>query len=333
MKASTSIEDLQLLSESTVERPFSSFWDWNLLPNEQYLSPRFKEIFGYLDIEMKNTHEAWQRIAFEEDLTGLFESFDKHIKSKGKTPFDSVVRCYHKNGSTVWIRCIGAVVNWGCNGKPIRAIVWHIDVTEEKELEIQHKKLLKENEILLKEVHHRVKNNLQLLLSLARLKDKNGKIEVDEIEDTTKSIAIAYESIIRSENLDEISIKMYIIQITQHIKLAQNIEFNIESDVYTESIDFLIPLGLIIMELINNSKKHSRLNSETIKVDVNMQKTDDMLNLTYCDNRVGYGENISSILEINTSRESIIEALVSQLDGSIEFFDTKGACVRINLNL
>lgn len=333
MKRYTSIEDLQLLSESALESSLAGFWDWNMVTNEEFLSTRFKEMFGYLESEMENTPEAWQKIAFQEDLPGMFQSFENHVKSKGKTAFNSIVRYHHKNGNTVWVRCSGKVVNWGSNGEPLRAIGCHIDITEEKELELQLKSAIKERDILLKEVHHRVKNNLQLLLSLSRLKDKNGKIETHEIEDSINAIAKAYEAIYKSENLDKISIKNYINQIVQPIILKQNIEFNIDSVDFTESIDFLIPIGLIITELVNNSMKHGRLNSEILKIHITIEKNDHILYLIYRDNGVGYGEFLNSIRERNSFGITIIDGLVDQLNGSIELYNENGACAKLKINL
>jgi len=165
MKKYTSIEDLHVISESALESSLAGFWDWNMATNEEYLSPRFKSMFGYADNEMENTPEAWQKIAFQEDLPGMFESFNAHVASQGEVPFHSIVRYHHKKGSTVWVRCNGKVVEWSDEGAPLRAIGCHVDITEEKTMEEDLKKAVRERDILLKEVHHRVKNNLQLLLS------------------------------------------------------------------------------------------------------------------------------------------------------------------------
>ena len=133
-----------------MEGSLAGFWDWNIPENEEYLSPRFKEMFGYSDHEMENKPESWQKIAFQEDLPIMFESFNKHVNSAGKIPFKSIVRYHHKNGNTIWVRCNGKVIEWGENGEPIRAVGCHINITEEKELELRLKNALTEREVLLK---------------------------------------------------------------------------------------------------------------------------------------------------------------------------------------
>ena len=207
MKRYTNVKDLELLSESALESSLAGFWDWDMISNKEYLSPRFKQMFGYEDNEMENSPQAWQDIAFKEDLPGMFESFTDHIESKGEIPFKSVVRYHHKNGKTVWVRCNGKVVEWGEDGSALRTIGCHVDVTEEKELEIKLKKLIREKDVLLGEVHHRVKNNLQMIQSLARLKQKNNKVDLHEVEDVIMAIASAHEAVYKSIDLIKLILK------------------------------------------------------------------------------------------------------------------------------
>lgn len=334
MKRYTTIEDLNFISESALESSLAGFWDWNIITNEEYLSPRFKDMFGYLDHEMENSPDSWQKIAYEEDLPGMFESFTNHVQSRGEIPFQTVVRYHHKNGSTVWVRCNGKVVEWTEKGEPIRAIGCHVNITEEKEMEEKLKKAIKERDVLLKEVHHRVKNNLQLLLSMSRLKDKNGKINTHEIEDSIKSIAGAYEAIYQSDRLDKVPIKSYLKQIMNPLSVGQNIEFTIDAVKFVESIDFLIPIGLILTELVNNSLKHGRIGSDTLLLTVEVSRNEDILAINYSDSGKGYGLNqTTSMANITSSGLSIVEGLIDQLNGEIEFYDEEGACARIRIDL
>lgn len=331
MKKYTRIQDLQLLSESVLESSLAGYWDWNMVTDEEYLSTRFKEMFGYSDDEMENAPESWQKIAFQEDLFGMFESFDAHVKSRGKIPFRSIVRYHHKNGNTIWVRCIGKVVEWSEKNEPLRAIGCHVDITEEKEIEFRLKKAIKERDVLLKEVHHRVKNNLQLLLSLSRLKGKNGRIETQEIEDSINSIARAYEAIYHSESLDKINIKEYLGQIIDAISNGQNFKYVIEEINYERNIDFLIPIGLITTELVNNSLKHGGIGNNELGVTISIKKEGEILFIKFCDNGKGYGEKFNVSRERSSFGLDIIEGLVDQLSGSIRFFDEKGACAEIRI--
>jgi len=334
MKKYSTIEDLELLSESALDSALAGFWDWNMATNEEYLSPRFKEMFGYEDHEMENSPEAWQKIAFEEDLPGMFESFNAHVGSAGKVPFHSVVRYHHKNGGTVWVRCTGKVVDWSEDGAPLRAIGCHVDITEEKEMQLQLRRAIRERDILLKEVHHRVKNNLQLLLSLSRLKNKGGKIEVHEIEDSINSMARAYEGIYQSDDLDNISIDMYIDQIVQPIISGSSVSFDLKGDKFEQGIDFLIPIGLVVTELVNNSVKHGRIQGKQLGLSMSVEVKRNELQLFYRDNGPGYSQEILDGLEdTDTFGLTIVLGLMEQLGGSINFYDKNGACADLSIRL
>jgi len=332
MKRYTTAQDLKLLSESALESSLAGYWDWNMATNEEYLSPRFKEMFGYADHEMENTPEAWQKIAFQEDLPAMFQKFEAHVKSRGQIQFKSIVRYHHKNGNTIWVRCNGKVVEWSENNEPLRAVGCHVDITEEKEVEQSLIKALKERDVLLKEVHHRVKNNLQLLLSLSRLKDKNGKIETHEIEDSINSISRAYEAIYKSEKFDNLSIETYINQVINPISSEHNFNYKIDSISFERNIDFLIPVGLIITELTNNSIKHGGVKPDELRIELTISMENEILKVLFCDNGKGYGKQLDSIIETDSFGLTIIEGLSEQLNGSINFFDSEGACAELKIN-
>lgn len=336
MKPYTDHKDLKFLSESALESSLAGYWDWNMLNNVEYLSPRFKEMFGYEDHEMENNPEAWQQIAFTEDLPGMFANFQEHIDSKGTIPFKSVVRYHHKNGGTVWVRCNGKVVEWAEDGRPSRAVGCHVDITEEKEVELKLKKTIAERDVLLSEVHHRVKNNLQLILSLARMKQKDNKVAFYEIEDFIISIANAYEAVYKTERFDELAISAYINKIVKPLSTRHNFLFNLDGDTVNKNIDFLIPIGLIISECVNNSIKHGYPNESLNRIfDLSFKENDDSLHIMYKDNGQGFNEkmlNSPSNIGSDSFGISIIVSLVEQLNGEIHFSNDDGAKTQIKLN-
>ncbi|MBU2976011.1 chemotaxis protein CheB [Zobellia sp. B3R18] len=133
--------DKNMVFEQVLEITMAGFWDWNIQENTEYLSPTFKRMFGYEDDEMENTPEAWQNIMHPEDLPGVLETFDAHVKSKGEVPYDNEVRYFHKNGSIVWVWCKGQVIEWGEKGEPIRMVGSHINITNLKRLSQSNKEL------------------------------------------------------------------------------------------------------------------------------------------------------------------------------------------------
>lgn len=104
-------------------------WFWDVTsPAEEWMSPRFKEVFGYTDAEVTNSAAWWQENIHPDDLPTALAHFKKHLADPGH-PYDQVVRYSHKNGSTVWVRCRGLAIR-DESGKPLRMLGAHTDVTE-----------------------------------------------------------------------------------------------------------------------------------------------------------------------------------------------------------
>ncbi|MGI0489039.1 PAS domain S-box protein [Pantanalinema rosaneae CENA516] len=132
------LERLQLelgLLENVLEVALASYWDWDLLHHQKYLSPNFKQMLGYKDHELPNTPETWQDLILPEDLPGLFQCFDRHVQSRGEILYYNEVRYRHKNGSIVWVICSGRVIAWDAQSRPLRMVGCHIDITERKQAE------------------------------------------------------------------------------------------------------------------------------------------------------------------------------------------------------
>lgn len=128
------LEQEKILTD-ILEDTLSGYWDWDIPNNTEYLSPSFKRMIGYEDHELPNSPESWQRLIFPEDLKGVTEAFDRHVKSHGSEPYYNEVRYRHKNGTTIWVICAGRVIEWAPDGAAIRMVGCHVDITERKRAE------------------------------------------------------------------------------------------------------------------------------------------------------------------------------------------------------
>ena len=109
-------------------------WYWDVERQDQeWMSPRFKELFGYRDDEIPNTSEWWQANIFPEDRDVALDNFAKHLADPSH-PYDQIVRYRHRDGSSVWVRCRGLAVR-NERGEPIRLLGCHTDVTALKRAE------------------------------------------------------------------------------------------------------------------------------------------------------------------------------------------------------
>ncbi len=141
------------------------------------------------------------------------------------------------------------------------------DITERKKAEEELKISVKERETLLRELYHRTKNNMQVIISLLSMKmrnfeNKEMKQMVIEISNKIKSMALMHQKLYQSQDLSEIKLNEYVIELTQEICMSMQhhnllIETIFELEEIKTNIDFAIPLGLIINELITNSIKYA----------------------------------------------------------------------------
>jgi len=198
---------------------------------------------------------------------------------------------------------------------------------------------LAEKEVLLKEIHHRVKNNMQIITSLLGLQmrnmDDSGDRELfKESQERIYAMALVHEKLYHSDNLAYIDFKEYITGlISEYRKSYDNktrkVTFNVQVEDVELGIDEAIPCGLIINELITNSLKHAFRDDENGRIDVLFQKTgDDQYMLKIVDNGGGFPEKV--FYEDSASMGfQLVRALLSQLNASIRVDGTNGGMFTI----
>lgn len=199
----------------------------------------------------------------------------------------------------------------------------HREMSDSKN-EIEQK--IKEKEVLLKTVHHRVKNNLQMVSSLLNLQSKNSmspsvKDVVLSSQARVNAMATIHEMLYHKKNLAFIDFNTYIEELTNYLTQTVNnrklkVEISIDIPEIKIGIDTAIPLGLLINEMVINSIKHAFPNHREGRINIIMSKEqDDKYRLQMSDNGVGYSE----IVELRTSTSlglKLIHTLARQLKGS-----------------
>ncbi len=208
-----------------------------------------------------------------------------------------------------------------------KSLISLIDITDRKKAEELLKTSLKEKELLLREIHHRVKNSLQLISSLLSL--QASEIEDEEIverykesENRIQTIALIHESLYKSTDISNINFKNYIELLIEDIINSYDVDTNhvktsLEIGNYNLSIETAIPLGLIINELVSNSLKHAFKEQENGEIKIILDRTTDKYSLTVKDNGIGLSQDFN--LE-NTSSLGLllVTSLVHQLEGKIQ---------------
>ena len=212
--------------------------------------------------------------------------------------------------------------------------VYAINITKRKIAEETIQKSLKEKEILLREIHHRVKNNLQIISSMLNLQEEKIKNPQDkmlflESINRINSMALIHELLYNSEDLSSIDMQIYFADLISNIKSTLvisskpiNIVFNIEE--VCLNINIAVPLGLISNELLTNSFKHAFSGIENPKIEITMQiENGDSLYLKIEDNGTGF-KTTRDLGKPDTLGFELVNALTQQINGSYDVNKNNG---------
>ena len=219
-----------------------------------------------------------------------------------------------------------------------KSLVSLMDITTRKESEKKLKSSLKEKEMLLREIHHRVKNNLQIISSLLSLQSRYVKDENDleifkESQNRVKSISYIHEYLYQSRKMSKINVLDYIRRVTTDLIYAYNLDpervhIRIEIEKIDLNIETATPLGLIVTELVSNSIKHAFPHNQKGEIIVSLSCDNDEFLLTVSDNGVGIPEDFD-IEKTETLGLKLVNTLVKQIDGVVELDKTKGTNFKI----
>nr|WP_290224635.1 histidine kinase dimerization/phosphoacceptor domain -containing protein [Trichocoleus desertorum] len=217
------------------------------------------------------------------------------------------------------------------------------ELAERKRAEEQLKLSLKEKEVLLKEIHHRVKNNLQVISSVLRLQSdyvKDDKILAlfNDSQNRIRSMALIHEKLYQSSNLLKINFDEYIHDLTDnlirsYVAFASSVTLTTNAVGVWLNIDTAIPCGLIINELVSNSLKHAFPGSnQENEIRISITSTEEnQFTLTVRDNGIGFPENIDFRNTESLGLE-LVCIFTEQLDGTIELNQSNGTAFIITFS-
>ena len=212
------------------------------------------------------------------------------------------------------------------------------DITNRKITEEKLKESIKEKEMLLKEIHHRVKNNLMIISSLLNLqsryiKDEASKDIFKESQNRARSMALIHERLYQATDLKRIDFGDYIRTLSNELFRIYaggfgliELKINVE-DIFLD-INTAIPLGLIVNELITNSLTHAFPEGKRGKINVNFHPKDDHYEFTVKDNGIGFPKDID-FQNTDSLGLQIINSLTDQIDGKIKLDRTTGTEFKI----
>ena len=199
------------------------------------------------------------------------------------------------------------------------------------------KKVASEKDTLLKEIHHRVKNNLQVVSALLTLQSKyiNDQSAIDALQrgqNRVESMALIHKNLYQHENLKGVDTRDYLERLVEHLVTSyqlddQNIELELEVPSLNLDVDTMIPLGLIINELISNSLKHAFKGRDGGKITVRLREEDSQLFLHIADD----GGGVKDQLQTANFGQSLVRSLVRRLNGELKINTKDGYAVDLTI--
>lgn len=304
--------------------------------NFVYVNPRMSEILGY-------PRETLEMLPFtlcfhQDDVHLAIENHHRVIETPDATD-DYEIRAITSDGRIIFLENL--ISQFRYQGRP--AVIGSImDITARKVSESDLRKSLYEKDILLREVHHRVKNNMQIIVSMLRMQSSmidNPEIVgiLQESKNRILSMAMIHEKLYRTDNLMSVNLLEYLSSLATSVITdfsfdESQITLDLICDPTLEmTIDAGIPLGLIVNELLTNSFKHGFASQEQGTIAIRVIHVDPQwLDITYHDTGKGLPEDF--VLEnCDSLGMQLIQNLVFQASGEMEMKSDHGIVVKLRI--
>jgi len=287
-----------------------------------YANPAATRISGYSEAELLEMN-FWQWSG-KEDCDSIRQRSHARLRGEPEPP-QYEHKLITKYGEEKWVLVSAGITEY--RGKPT-VIATLLDITEGKKVEEKIKAALAEKIVLLKEVHHRVKNNMQIISTLLDLQsdvipDERSRNCLRESQNRIRSMALIHERLYESENFSSINAGEYIRDLSQHLFSSYavdttRISLNIDAGHICLEINRAIPCALIINELISNSLKHAFPDGQRGEISIRVSSGKDRITLEVADNGVGMPAG-HDFRDTGTLGLQLVNLLAKQLSGSISF--------------
>ncbi len=295
--------------------------EFNVTSVNQNLVDILKEQFDFDTFVGTPIIKLLKEVVSEEFYKGQFQLFDRAaegVQQQFELPL------VNQQGQVVWYQLFVNPVQYEEGTNELSCIAY--DITERKEIDNQIREALKEKEILLQEVHHRVKNNLQVISSMLNLQrrfvDDPKMLDVlEESQNRISTMSFIHESLYKNSDFSSIGFSDYLERLTQNLihsysNVAQGVELVSELDDIHINLKQAIPCGLIVNELISNCLKYAFKDMSSGKIYLRVQSVGEQMEIQVADNGVGLPDDFN--FETNESLGVyLVQALTDQIDGKL----------------
>ncbi|MBO6587151.1 MAG: PAS domain S-box protein [Gracilimonas sp.] len=285
-----------------------------------------EDMLGWSQKEAIGTFMPHVGEELKEDFFRLMSIIFKNGEIKNK----EIVR-YRKDGSPIHMR-VSASHIVGNNSESKQMLIIAEDITTEAEYKKQLEDSVHEKEVLLSEVHHRVKNNLAIIAGLIELQkeglsDEKLQLILKETQNRIYSISGVHELLYNTDSFTDITFGEYAVKLIDRIRdmfdsSDKSIVIEHQFDSRRLNINQAIPLGLLMNELITNSFKHAFNGRNNGRIFISLKENGDLIEVVYEDDGKGFDKDIFD--ESNTLGVTLIKTLIDQLTANYEIESDNG---------
>ena len=328
-KLSVNEKMYQELAELTGMGMFKDDIQGNLL----FFDNKVLQIFGYSQQEMKT--KSIQVLLHPDDLI-KFNKSRNDILNKKKGQLTNEFRAIRKDGTIIFVKIVMEPIVENEEIIGTHSFFWDISDRKSKGRLITSELLAKD--LIIKEINHRVKNNMAVISSLLNLQSKTVTDEkvlavLKESQNRIRSMSLIHEKLYHSQEISKVNFAEYIKQLSVELFNLYNIKTDlIKLTIDIEStlieLDYAIPCGLIINELISNSLKYAFVEGKPGEINIKFKLTGNEFVLTFSDNGIGFSQKID-FRKTETMGMQLICTLVEQLEGDIQLLKEKGTVFQI----
>ncbi len=314
-------------------------WEWNVRTGETRFNETWAQLAGYTLDELEPVSiETWLGLLHPEDAPVSEAALERHFRGEADY-YDVEVRVRHRNGSWVWVHDRGRVTTWNDDGSPEWMFGTHSDVTARKRADERVRGLLREKEMLLSEVHHRVKNNMNTLQALVAMQaaEAANPDTVEALEDTkarVQSMAVLYDKLHSVGGTTRMSVRTYLEPLVESVLALFPAGSRVRADVRIDETELdtksLSVIGTIVNELLTNAMKHAYPDSATGTITVRAHRTNDAFVLEVADDGVGLPAAERAGAGAGSGM-NLVRLLVEQLHGTLHV--ESGGGTRFTLEL
>lgn len=313
-------------------------WEWNIRTDQASWSEENYRLLGLIPDLDEASYNNWLHCIVAEDRPMTHDAVVQAIRAR--STLDISFRVMLPDGRIRWISNVGNIT-LDAAGQPIGMYGIQMDITERTHAEAQMRSSLQEKETLLKEIHHRVKNNLQIISSLLSLQadsisDPYAWAQFRDSQSRVRSMALIHERLYRSGSLARIDFATYLhdlvdVLLHTYSHNAEGVTLQMKTESVLLDIDQATPCGLIVNELISNALKHAFPSGKIggkIGVEIGRDEATAAYQLVVWDDGVGIPSEVD--VEHTTSLGlQLVSSLARQLGGAITVHTSPGLGTRV----